>query len=111
MKEPKNFKYISVITILTVIVLNCVVSTLAYLSYVNTIQDVVLFNLPDTVLSKTLRIAYSFGLILSVPIQISPMVDTVYRSTFLDSYIQVLKEKPRIKYYSAVVGILITCVT
>lgn len=111
MKEPQKFKRISIVGILVVIVMNCVVSTLAYVSYVGTVEDIILFNLPATFMSKAVNMAYSFGLIFSIPIQIAPMVDTVYRSDGFDKYIKVFREKPRVKYYVAVVAILLTCVT
>jgi hypothetical protein len=110
MKDPKKFKLISTICILFVITLNCVLSCLAYSSYVDTIKDVVLFNLPPNIVSTIVRISYSFGLIFSIPIQISPMVDIIYRSTVLDSYIPLFKNKPVSKYYFGVLLVLTVCV-
>ena len=110
MKDPKKFKSISVIGILFVIILNCIVSALAYTSYVETIKDVVLFNLPPNIISTFIRISYSLGLIFSIPIQISPMVDIMYRSQFLDDYIKPFRETPKIKYYISVLIILISWV-
>jgi amino acid permease len=110
MKEPRKFKLISTICILFVITLNCVLSCLAYSSYVDTIKDVVLFNLPPNIVSTIVRISYSFGLIFSIPIQISPMVDIIYRSTLLDNYIPLFKSKPVSKYYVGVLLVLTVCV-
>lgn len=110
MKEPKKFKWVSVIGILFVIVLNCVLSTLAYVSYVDTVKDVVLFNLPPNFISTIVRISYSFGLMFSIPIQISPMVETMYRFDMLDNYITIFREKPKSKYYASVIVILLACV-
>lgn len=110
MKEPKKFKWVSVFGICFVIFLNCLLSCLAYISYVGTIKDVVLFNLPATFLSRLVRISYSFGLMFSIPIQIAPMVDTMYRTDAFDPYVKLFREKPRTKYYASVLIIIFTCV-
>ena len=110
MKEPKKFEGVSIIGILFVIVLNWIVSTLAYTSYVGTVKDVVLFNLPPNFVSTLVRLSYSLGLIFSIPIQISPMVDIMYRSEMLDNYLRPFRETPKIKYYISVLFILMACV-
>jgi amino acid permease len=110
MKEPKKFKYVSTICIFFVITLNCVLSCLAYSSYVDTIKDVILFNLPPNIISTVVRISYSLGLMFSIPIQISPMVDIIYRSEVLDEYVPLFKNKPVSKYYLGVLAVLLVCV-
>lgn len=84
------------------------ISTVAYLSYVNGIEDIVLFNLPGSWVSKLVRLGYSMGLIFSIPIQIAPMVDTLYRSEVLDSYVKLFRDNPRSKYYIGVLAILLS---
>lgn len=108
MKEPKKFKWVSVAGILCVITLNCLVSSLAYSSYVGTVKDVVLFNLPPNFLSTMVKLSYSFGLMFSIPIQISPMVDTMYRSDYFDQYVQIFRDKPVTKFYASVIIIIMT---
>ena len=75
-----------------------------------TVKDVVLFNLPPNFLSTIVRVSYSFGLMFSIPIQIAPMVDTMYRSDALDPYICMFRDRPRTKYYASVILIIMTCV-
>lgn len=110
MKEPRKFKWVSAAGIFFVVTMNWVLSSLAYYSYVNTIQDVVLFNLPPTTISAIVNMSYSFGLMFSIPIQIAPMVDTMYRTDTFDEYIPIFKEKPKSKYYVSVLIILFACV-
>lgn len=106
MKSPRKFKHVSSVGIAIVILFKCVLAVVAYIAFVETTDDIVINSLPNEVLRDICGYMYCAAIVGSMPIQLNPVSDTIYRMTFLDSKIRMFRENPTTKYYiGAIVSI------
>lgn len=106
MKSPKQFRLVSSIGIAIVIIFKCALALAAYIAYVDNTNDIVIYSLPANTLRKVLGYIYCCAIVGSMPIQLNPVSDTIYRTTCMDSKIRLFRENPTIKYYiSALVSL------
>mmetsp|Transcript_24701 Transcript_24701/g.21935 ORF Transcript_24701/g.21935 Transcript_24701/m.21935 type:complete len:248 (-) Transcript_24701:33-776(-) len=107
MKSPKQFKKASTIGLSSIIVFKCTLALITYIAFVDTIDDIIIDRLPNHTLREILGLMYCVAIIGSMPIQLNPVSDTIFRTTFLDNLIPIFSRNPTTKYYfGAMISIL-----
>ena len=109
MKSPKNFWRVSSVSIAFIIVFKWSLALSAYIAYAENVNDIVIYTLPDNTFRKVLGYVYWAAIVGSMPIQLNPISDTFYRTTFLDGWIKLFRDNPTTKYYIGAIVAISTC--
>lgn len=65
--------------------------------------------MPDSTMNSICEKAYCVTIVGSMPIQLNPISDTFFRTTFLDERIPCFRENPVTKYYISALVCLCGC--
>ena len=109
MKSPKQFKRVTSMGISIVIVFKICLAIITYIAYVDTIDDIIIDELPGSTLRGALGLMYCAALVGSMPIQLNPISDTIFRTKFLDDKIKLFRDNPTTKYYTGAIVSILFC--
>jgi hypothetical protein len=99
MRVPHDYKKINKYGMLYVILQKSVISLVTYIAYVDTIDDIIIDDMPNHIFRGILGGIYCCVVIGTFPIQINPVADTIFRITIFDKYLRIFRDNPTIKYY------------
>ncbi|CAO3626761.1 unnamed protein product [Cunninghamella blakesleeana] len=85
MKEPKKFPKVLGWTMFGITIIFISVGFLSYLAFGNTVQTVILLNLPGTAAVNTVQALYALAICLSIPLQLFPAIRITENALFSKS--------------------------
>ncbi|KAJ2850807.1 hypothetical protein IWW36_001622 [Coemansia brasiliensis] len=74
MKHQEMFPHVMSAVMLVCIVIFCGIAALSYMAFGNSVETVILLNLPDGAPTIVVQLLYSLAIMLSVPLQLYPAV-------------------------------------
>ncbi|KAJ2648589.1 hypothetical protein IWW40_003775 [Coemansia sp. RSA 1250] len=74
MKHQQKFPHVMSAVMLVCIVIFCGIAALSYMAFGNSVETVILLNLPDGAPTIVVQLLYSLAIMLSVPLQLYPAV-------------------------------------
>jgi len=79
MRVPMQFKKVSSIGIIMIIIFKSWLALFAYLAYVEDTEEIIIDSMSNNTLKDALGYIYCAAIVGSMPIQINPLADTIYR--------------------------------
>lgn len=81
----------------------------AYIAYVDTTEDIVIDSLASEKLADVLGYMFCGVIIGSMPIQLNPVSDMIFRIKFFDRYVPLFRDNPTSKYYIGALASILLC--
>ena len=109
MKNPKHFKYITMIGLGIITMFCWVLWIVPYYAYGNDISDPIINSVSVRGVRDYIKTVYTIAIGFGCPLMVYPICEIFYRAEIADSYIPLFKRYPMIKFYLAAIGALLFC--
>ncbi|OWB81870.1 hypothetical protein B5S33_g490 [[Candida] boidinii] len=94
MKNPKDFDFLLFLVMVVVTIIFVTLSTIAYLSFGDDVETVILMNFPKNNLTAVIQLLYVIAILLSTPIQVFPAI-RIFENYFFSRERKTWKERIR----------------